>query len=324
VHPGEGEVQDAWLEGLRSGAAHAARVTTPCAGRAEDPLALEVSVTVIDGDDHHAPALLVQVVDVTERAAEHPHDAEARRRAEEQLERTTAELEQRNAELERSNTDLQQFAYVASHDLSEPLRVVTGYLELISRRYAGRLDADADQFIHFTLDAVERMQALIRDLLAYSRVETEAREFEPVDVARLMEHVLAGLGRTIRERGADVEIGELPVVEADGSQLARVFQNLLANALKFTRDVSPSVRVSATRVPNAWQFSVVDNGIGIEPRHRERIFQMFQRLHPRDAYPGTGIGLAICKRVVERHGGRIWAEEAPGGGSAFHFTVADA
>jgi PAS domain S-box-containing protein len=248
-------------------------------------------------------------------------DLTPRRQAEEALARTSAELERRAAELERSNADLQHFAWAASHDLAEPLRVVTGYLELLASRYRGTLDAQADQFIEYTLVAVERMQALISGLLAYSRVGTGDPIRDDVYTGELVRDVLAGLGRSIEDAGATVEVDELPAVRADPTQLGRVFQNLISNAVKFAARDDPSVRVAAAPDDQGWRFSVVDNGIGIPEGDRERIFGMFERLHSRDRYAGSGLGLAICQRIVERHGGQIWVEDAPGGGSAFQFTL---
>lgn len=238
----------------------------------------------------------------------------ARQRAEEQLKRQAEELA-------RSNADLQQFAYVASHDLQEPLRMVASYTQLLARRYKGKLDADADEFIGFAVDGATRMQALIQDLLAYSRVGTRGKAFAPTDCSLLVDRVISDLGPAMAEARAVVTREDLPTVFADASQLGQVFQNLLANAIKFRGEASPRVHVGARRERSDWIFSVRDNGIGIDPRHQERIFVIFQRLHGGATYPGTGIGLAICKKIVERHGGRIWVESAPGEGTTFLFTI---
>lgn len=225
-------------------------------------------------------------------------------------------------ELARSNSDLEQFAYVASHDLQEPLRMVASYTQLLARRYRGRLDADADEFISFAVDGVKRMQALINDLLAFSRVGTRGEAFEPTDTNDVMARVLRDLGTAIQDAGAEVTHEPLPTITADAVQLGQVFQNLLSNAIKFRPpDRIPRVHVSARRDHSEWIFSVADNGIGIEPEYAERIFLLFQRLHGRDEYPGTGIGLAICRKIVERHGGRIWFDSTPGRGTTFHFSV---
>jgi light-regulated signal transduction histidine kinase (bacteriophytochrome) len=225
-------------------------------------------------------------------------------------------------ELERSNRDLEQFAYVASHDLSEPLRTVSGFVRLLEARYKGRLDEDADEFIRFAVDGVQRMQRLIDDLLQFSRVGRAEAARDRVDLAALLPQVLEGLHDAIERSAADVQVGPMPVVLGDGTQLAQLFQNLLSNALKFTDGNAARVRVTAQPSAELWQFAVIDDGIGVDPAAARRIFQMFQRLHTPEAYDGTGIGLAICERIVERHGGRIWVEPGPGGtGSAFRFTL---
>jgi light-regulated signal transduction histidine kinase (bacteriophytochrome) len=229
------------------------------------------------------------------------------------------------AELERSNTDLAQFAYVASHDLSEPLRMVSSYVQLLAHRYAGQLDADADEFIAFAVDGAARMKALIDDLLAYSRTGVAAVIRRPVDCGLVVRGALADLAVAITESGATVVVEDLPTVTGDPGQLAQVFENLLANALKFMPpDRAPEIRVSAERDGAAWCFAVEDNGIGIDEMHRARIFMMFKRLHGRAEYPGTGIGLALCHKIVSRLGGRICMDGRAGEGSVFRFTVPDA
>ncbi len=242
-------------------------------------------------------------------------DITARRRAE-------RALEQRAGELERSNAELEQFAYVASHDLSEPLRMVSSYLQLLRRRYHGKLDADADQFIDFAVDGAGRMRDLIDDLLTYSRAGRGDGPPAPVDSRDLVEHVVEFLQTAEDAREARFTLGELPTVVGDRHQLGQLFQNLIGNAVKFVpEDRIPEIAVGAARDGDRWRFEVADNGIGMEPAHAERIFRMFQRLHTRDEYPGTGIGLAIAKKVVERHDGTIWAEPRPEGGSRFCFTL---
>jgi PAS domain S-box-containing protein len=223
-----------------------------------------------------------------------------------------------------ANEELGQFAYIASHDLQEPLRIVAGYTQLLSRRYKGRLDSDADEFIAFAVDGVERMQRLIRDLLAYSRVGTERKDLLETSSEEALQRALINLGGAIQESGAVVTHDPLPAVLADETQLAQLFQNLVGNAIKYARPgIVPRVHISASKLgENTWSFAVADNGLGIDPQYFERIFGMFQRLHKRDEFAGTGIGLAICKKIVERHGGSISVESEPGQGSTFHFALA--
>jgi len=231
------------------------------------------------------------------------------------------ELELRAKELERSNAELERFAYVASHDLQEPLRMVGSYTQLLARRYTGRLDQDADELIAFAVDGVTRMQRLINDLLAYSRLGSQGKSLVAIDSAVALDRALANLRKVVEESGAAVTRSDLPPVQADPTQLEQLLQNLIANAIKFRGEAPPAIHVSAERRGPRWELSIADNGIGIEKQYYERIFIMFQRLHTDERYEGTGIGLAICKKIVERHGGSLWVESRLGGGSTFRFTL---
>ncbi len=259
-------------------------------------------------------------------------DNRARRTAEENLKTLNNELEDRvaertqqleeaNKELVRSNEELQLFAYVASHDLQEPLRMVASYTQLLSRRYKGKLDEDADDFIGFAVDGANRMQGLINDLLAYSRVGTKGKPLTPYNANDALELALSNLQVAIEDSGAVITHDELPVVMADSTQLTQLFQNLIGNAIKFSVEKPPRIEIGVKKQGGEWQISVHDNGIGIDPEYMERVFVIFQRLHTRDEYSGSGIGLAICKKVVERHEGRIWVESKKGEGSTFYFTL---
>jgi PAS domain S-box-containing protein len=242
-------------------------------------------------------------------------DITARKQGEELLRATAAELA-------RSNQDLEQFAYVASHDLQEPLRMVAGYLQLLSERYQGKLDEKADKYIAYAVDGAERMSGLIRDLLAYSRVNTRGEPLQPTSAQEALDFALRNLHSAIEGAAAVVTHDPLPVVRGDRIQLVQLFQNLIGNAVKFRSPDRPvQVCVSVRQEPAEWLFSVQDNGVGFEQQYENKLFLIFQRLHSRGQYPGTGIGLAICKRIVERHGGRIWATGTPGQGAVFSFTI---
>jgi len=248
-------------------------------------------------------ATLGSLIDVTER-----------KQMEERLKQITAELQ-------HSNTELEQFAYVISHDLQEPLRMVSSYTQLLAKRYSDKLDNDADEFIAYAVDGTKRMQSLLHDLLEYSRVGTRGKPFGLVNCERIVEQAMANLKIAIEECGASVSYDVLPTIMGDEGQLVRLFQNMIGNAIKFRREEAPQVHISAKRMNNIVTFSVKDNGIGIDPQHSQSIFEIFRRLHTREEYPGTGMGLAICKKIVERHGGHISVQSQPGQGSTFYFSV---
>ena len=235
--------------------------------------------------------------------------------------RAQEKLAEKLAELARSNRDLEQFAYVASHDLQEPLRMVAAYTQLLAERYRGKLDENADKYIKYAVEGALRMQALVEDLLAFSRVGQNGVEHKDTDSSQAVDEALKNLAAAIQESGAQVTRNQLPIVHADLHQLVQLFQNLVGNAIKFRDKNSPVIRISAGRTGSEWIFAVADNGIGIAFEHRELIFAIFQRLHTRTEYPGNGVGLPICKRIVEQHGGKIWVESERGHGSTFRFTL---
>ncbi|HKA32818.1 MAG TPA: ATP-binding protein [Candidatus Binatia bacterium] len=241
--------------------------------------------------------------------------------AKDDLERANTRLQRQAVELERSNAELEQFAYVSSHDLQEPLRMVASYTQLLARRYKGKLDSDADDFIDYAVSGVKRMQALINALLSYSRVGTQGKAFEPIDCQKILDGTLIALKQAIEESGAEVQCSALPTVMGDPVQLGQLFQNLIGNAIKFRNHQTPIVRIAAERKDKEWLFRIADNGIGFDPQYSDRVFVMFQRLHGKEDYAGTGIGLALCKKIVERHGGRIWVESKQGEGTSFYFTL---
>jgi len=264
---------------------------------------VEANVSLIEDAAGQPTAFLAVARDVT-----------GRKQMEQQLDSTLADLQ-------RSNAELEQFAYSASHDLKEPLRMITSYTQIIEEDYKGKLDADADQYIAFTVEGAKRMQTLIDDLLAYSRVGTRGEPFIPTSMNSALSKAIANLEVAIEESHAVVTHDQLPTVLGDESQLIQLFQNLLGNAIKFRGDDAPVIHVGVEETKDGWVFSVRDNGIGIDMKNAERIFTVFQRLHARDEYPGTGIGLAVVKKIVERHGGRIRVESAPESGSTFYFTL---
>jgi light-regulated signal transduction histidine kinase (bacteriophytochrome) len=242
------------------------------------------------------------------------HELGERRRAEEKLALQAKELA-------RSNAELEQFAYVASHDLQEPLRLIASYTHLLEKHYKGKLDAEADEFIRYTVESTARMQRLIRDLLAYSRVSMHGKAFDKTDLNEALKQALFNLHIAIDENHAVITQDDLPVLNVDAIQMAQLFQNLIGNAIKFHGQEPPCIHISANQAGGVWTIGVRDNGIGIDPRFYERIFILFQRLHDRSEYSGTGIGLAICKRIIERHQGKIWVDSEPGKGTTFYFTL---
>jgi len=270
--------------------------------------------TVLIEDAEGKPCICAIGRDITER-----------KQAEEELRKHRLHLEQlvaeRTAELQHSNTELEQFAYVASHDLQEPLRMVASFTQLLARRYKGRLDADADDFIGYAVDGANRMQRLINDLLEYSRLGTRGKPFEPTHCEAVLNEVRANLQAAIEESGAVITHDPLPTVMADRSQLTQLFQNLIDNAIKFRGDEPVRIHVGVEPKDGEWVFSVRDNGVGIDPQYHERIFVIFETLHSKGEYPGSGMGLAICRKIVERHGGRIWVESELGKGSTFYFAM---
>ncbi|MBF0583465.1 MAG: response regulator [Magnetococcales bacterium] len=254
------------------------------------------------------------VIDITERK----QMEDALRQSNDKLENR---VQERTTELERSNRDLQQFAYVASHDLQEPLRQVSGFAQLLARRYQGRLDEKADEYIAYMVDGTRYMQELIEALLSFSRIHTSVNTLQAVDCEQVLAQVVRNMAKSIKSTNAVITHDPLPILQVDPFQMHQILQNLLTNAIKFRAEAPPRIHIEAKHQREEWLFSVQDNGIGIEPRHQERIFTIFQRLHTRTQYPGTGIGLAICKRIVERHGGQIWVKSEAGQGSTFFFTI---
>ncbi|MGE5402006.1 MAG: sensor histidine kinase [Ignavibacteriales bacterium] len=232
-------------------------------------------------------------------------------------------LKQTFAALEKSNADLQQFAYAASHDLQEPLRMITSYIQLLEKKLTGILDDQTSKYMEYISDGAKRMQALIHGLLTYSRITTHKEEFRPTDPNQIIENVLKDLEFAITDSKAEIKADKLPGIKADPTQMHQLFQNLIANAIKFRGEVNPVININFERMGRSLVFCVRDNGIGINPESFEQIFGIFQRLHEREKYPGTGIGLALCKKIVENHGGRIWVESEEGKGAAFYFTLSD-
>jgi PAS domain S-box-containing protein len=260
-------------------------------------------------------------MDVTERKLAEEELKNHRKHLEEMDKVRTEKLAVAIRDLERSNKELEQFAYVASHDLQEPLRMVSSYTQLLAQRYEGQLDDKAKKYIDYAVDGAVRMQRLINDLLTYSRVGTRGKPLEPIDSHSVLGEALLNLQSAVEESRAMVTNDDLPTVRADASQLIQISQNLIANAIKFRGASPPRIHVSARDQGREWLFSISDNGIGIDPQYKDKLFMIFQHLHTKQEYPGTGIGLALCKRIVERHGGKIWFESEPGNGSTFFFSI---
>jgi PAS domain S-box-containing protein len=271
---------------------------------------IDVELTAHPIQYEQRKARMVIVNDITER-----------RRSDQLLRQLNADLQKRATELASSNAELERFAYIASHDLQEPLRMVSSFLQLLQKKYDGQLDEKANQYICYAVDGAERMKALILDLLEYSRVGTGKGSFAPVDMCEVVRSVSDIFHEKIVASGGRIETGKMPTVMGDKVQLTQLLQNLVGNALKYQGKAAPHVYVTAEETARGWQFSVKDNGIGIDPQFFDKIFIIFQRLHNKSDYSGTGIGLAICKKIVERHGGRIWVESSPGAGSVFYFTI---
>ena len=264
---------------------------------------LSVNSGPVMGDDGTIFAAVMTVSDITGRV------------------RREGQLRTLTRDLTRSNEELQQFAYIASHDLQEPLRMVISYLGLLEKRYDDKLDESGRTFIFYAVDGAKRMQVLINDILAFSRVESRAAPFVDTDLNQALQEAISTLEASLREYGGSVTAERLPTVRADRAQMAQLLRNLIGNALKFHGPEPPVVKVYAESSPSEWTVTVEDNGIGMAPEYHDKIFRMFERLNRQEDYPGTGIGLAICKKIVERHGGRIWAESEPGKGSKFRFTI---
>jgi light-regulated signal transduction histidine kinase (bacteriophytochrome) len=277
--------------------------------------------------DEDPPALWAGLLEAV--SAAYAQADEDRRMLERSLELTSTELthnyeqiEAQKQELQRSNAELESFAYIASHDLQEPLRTVQSYVQLLRKRYADKLDADANEFMGFAVEGVTRMRALIDDLLTYARLASRARPFEQTELDEVLAEVLRGLQVRLDEKHAKIEHAELPAVMGDRRQLGQLFQNLIANAVKFHKPgAHPTVKIEVEPREVEYVITIADDGIGIAAEYREKIFVIFQRLHSRDEYDGTGLGLAVCKKIVERHGGKIWVESEPGHGARFRFTI---
>ncbi len=303
IHPEDYESSQREAQAIYEGGDLSAAIQFRVVAKDNRIIPVEAHYTILTDDTGQAIGTCGLIMDISQRKA----DENA--------------LKQSALDLRRSNEQLEQFAYVASHDLQEPLRMITSYLQLLERRYKTQLDQDASDFIAYAVDGATRMKALINDLLMYSRVKTGEQDFERFESRAALEQALTNLQMQIKESGAQIHHDGLPSIVGNEAQIVQLFQNLLSNSIKFRNDTAPKIEVKAVQNENMWTFSVHDNGIGIEQQYMDRIFVIFQRLHTKDRYPGTGIGLAICKKVVEHHGGRIWAESIPGAGTTFWFTI---
>ena len=277
---------------------------------------------VVEQDAEGNPQRMIGThADITARKQAEAALHQLNERLESNVQERTRQLEERAHELERSNAELEQFAYVASHDLQEPLRTISSYTELLAEEYGTHLDGEAHEYMDFIVDGATRMQQLIKDLLAFSRVGTRGKEFAPMSCNTIIQKVLGNLKLAIEECHGVITYDDLPEIVADKSQIQQLFQNLISNALKFRSEETPRIHISAILKEHEWEFCVRDNGIGIDPEYFEQIFEIFQRLHSRRHYDGTGIGLAICRKIVERHGGHMWIDSTPGNGASFYFTL---
>ena len=301
-------------EVLETGQPHQWEVKAPDGSIIE---AYDFPFTDVDG----TPLILEMDVDVTEQRQTQNALKKINETLEEQVKERTQELSKSNIELKRSNKELKQFAYISSHDLQEPLRMVTSFTQLLERRYKGQLDNEADDYIEFIVEGAHRMKYLIDDLLAFSRLNTQAKELESVELENVIDDVLSNLSVTIKENKACITYDPLPTVNADKTQMMQVFQNLVANAIKFQGSNPPKIHISAHKDEKEWKFAVTDNGIGIDPEYQKQIFEVFKRLHTREEYPGSGIGLSVSQKIIRRHGGNIWVESELGKGSTFYFTI---
>lgn len=303
IHPDDREISQREAQAIYEGGELSAAIQFRVIAKDKRIIPVEAHYTILTDETGQTVGTCGLITDISQRKA----DENA--------------LKQSALDLKRSNEQLEQFAYVASHDLQEPLRMITSYLQLLERRYKNHLDQDASDFIAFAVDGATRMKALINDLLIYSRVKTGEQDFERFECRAAIEQAITNLQIQIKESGAQISYDGLPPLMGNEAQIVQLFQNLLSNSIKFRKDDAPKIEVKAVQNENVWTFSVRDNGIGIEQQYMDRIFVIFQRLHTKDRYPGTGIGLAICKKVVEHHGGRIWAESIPGAGTTFWFTI---